>query len=76
MVGNEVSAESLAALGGQSSGTDEADALEGAEHARILVEDCRRMLIGSTQLPIGAWGLIDADPRLVVDIKSFLQSLA
>lgn len=63
MVGNEVSAESLAALGGQTAGTDETDALEGAEHARILVEDCRRMLIGSTQLPIGAWGLIDADPR-------------
>lgn len=62
MAGNEVSPESFSALGGQSGAVDETDALEGAEHARILVEDCRRLLVGSTQLPIGAWGLIDADP--------------
>ncbi|KAJ6640021.1 Phosphatidylinositide phosphatase SAC2 [Pseudolycoriella hygida] len=34
----------------------------GAEHARLLVEDCRRLLLGSAQYPVGAWGLIDADP--------------
>lgn len=61
MLGNSVSAESLSALGGQT-GSDESDAIESAEHARLLVEDCRRMLLGSAQLPIGAWGLIDADP--------------
>lgn len=60
MLGNHVSAESLTALGGgqQSSQVQDEDALEGAEHARLLVEDCRRMLLGSSQLPIGAWGLI------------------
>lgn len=63
MLGNHVSAESVNALGGQSMVPDETDALEGAEHARLLVEDCRRMLLGSAQYPIGAWGLIDADPK-------------
>lgn len=62
MLGNHVSTESLNALGGQTV-PDESDALEGAEHARLLVEDCRRMLLGSAQYPIGAWGLIDADPK-------------
>jgi phosphatidylinositol 4-phosphatase len=61
MLGNNVSAESLSALGGQQ-GQDENDASESAEHARLLVEDCRRMLLGTSMLPIGAWGLIDADP--------------
>lgn len=62
MLGDIVSSESLSTLGGQAQGQDETDALESAEHARLLVEDCRRMLLGSTDLPIGAWGLIDADP--------------
>ncbi|XP_053678943.1 phosphatidylinositide phosphatase SAC2 [Anopheles nili] len=63
MLGNNVSPESVSALGGsQSAATDETDALEGAEHARLLVEDCRRLLLGTAQLPVGAWGLIDADP--------------
>jgi phosphatidylinositol 4-phosphatase len=60
MLGNNVSAESLNALGGQQ-GNDDTDAMENAEHARLLVDDCRRMLLGTT-LVIGAWGLIDADP--------------
>lgn len=76
MLGNHVSAESLAALGGPTgagaaggptgaigSAASESDALESAEHARLLVEDCRRMLLGAAQYPIGAWGLIDADPN-------------
>ncbi|XP_050079623.1 phosphatidylinositide phosphatase SAC2 isoform X2 [Anopheles maculipalpis] len=63
MLGNNVSPESVSALGGsQTAATDETDALEGAEHARLLVEDCRRLLLGTAQLPVGAWGLIDADP--------------
>ncbi|XP_055525067.1 phosphatidylinositide phosphatase SAC2-like isoform X2 [Wyeomyia smithii] len=62
MLGNTVSAESVNALGGQAGAVDETDSLEGAEHARLLVEDCRRLLLGTTQFPLGAWGLIDADP--------------
>lgn len=61
MLGNQVSAESLNVLGGQAA-PDEVDAVEGAEHAKLLVEDCRRLLLGTAQFPIGAWGLIDADP--------------
>lgn len=62
MLGNHVSAESLNALGGQVA-PDEIDTIEGAEHAKLLVEDCRRLLLGSAQCPVGAWGLIDADPK-------------
>ncbi|XP_036323807.1 phosphatidylinositide phosphatase SAC2 isoform X2 [Rhagoletis pomonella] len=61
MLGNQVSAESLNALGGQAA-PDETDALESAEQAKLLVEDCRRLLLGSAQYPVGSWGLIDADP--------------
>ncbi|XP_014098036.3 phosphatidylinositide phosphatase SAC2 isoform X1 [Bactrocera oleae] len=61
MLGNQVSAESLNALGGQAV-PDETDALEGAEQAKLLVDDCRRLLLGSAQYPVGSWGLIDADP--------------
>ncbi|XP_030370513.1 phosphatidylinositide phosphatase SAC2 isoform X1 [Scaptodrosophila lebanonensis] len=62
MLGNQVSSESLSALGGQAA-PDDTDAAEGAEHAKMLVEDCRRLLLGSEQYPVGAWGLIDAHPR-------------
>lgn len=61
MLGNQVSSESLNALGGQAA-PDDTDASEGAEHAKLLVEDCRKLLLGSAQYPVGAWGLIDADP--------------
>ncbi|XP_054747755.1 phosphatidylinositide phosphatase SAC2 isoform X3 [Anastrepha obliqua] len=61
MLGNQVSPESLNALGGQNV-PDETDALESAEQAKLLVEDCRRLLLGSAQYPVGSWGLIDADP--------------
>ncbi|XP_016971036.1 phosphatidylinositide phosphatase SAC2 isoform X1 [Drosophila rhopaloa] len=61
MLGNQVSSESLNALGGQA-GPDENDGTENAEHAKLLVEDCRRLLLGTAQYPVGAWGLIDADP--------------
>ncbi|XP_017007574.2 phosphatidylinositide phosphatase SAC2 isoform X5 [Drosophila takahashii] len=61
MLGNQVSSESLSALGGQA-GPDESDGTENAEHAKLLVEDCRRLLLGTAQYPVGAWGLIDADP--------------
>ncbi|XP_060646285.1 phosphatidylinositide phosphatase SAC2 isoform X2 [Drosophila nasuta] len=60
MLGNQVSSESLSALGGQAV-PDENDG-ESAEQAKMLVEDCRRLLLSSEQYPVGAWGLIDADP--------------
>ncbi|XP_034485744.1 phosphatidylinositide phosphatase SAC2 isoform X1 [Drosophila innubila] len=60
MLGNQVSSESLSALGGQA--VPEENDGESAEHAKMLVEDCRRLLLSSEQYPVGAWGLIDADP--------------
>lgn len=41
----------------------EEDDKETTETARQLVEDCRRMLLGLNELPIGSWGLINADPE-------------
>lgn len=62
MLGNHVSAESLTAFGNQSV-QDEFEGVESAEHAKLLIEDCRKILLGSTQCPLGAWGLIDGNPK-------------
>lgn len=62
MLGNPVSAESLLAMN-EGQQLVEEDATEATEHARQLVEDCRRMLLGATELPMGSWGLINADPE-------------
>ncbi|XP_026475184.1 phosphatidylinositide phosphatase SAC2 isoform X2 [Ctenocephalides felis] len=62
MLGNTVTAESLNALGGDGTGTGEVEAEAAADHARQLVDDCRRLLLGEGQLLLGAWGLIDASP--------------
>lgn len=62
MLGNPVSAESLLAMNDGQQLVEE-DATEATEHARQLVEDCRRMLLGATELPMGSWGLINADPE-------------
>lgn len=61
MLGNQITAESLSALGGQA--VPEENDFESAEQAKLLVDDCRRLLLSSEQYPVGAWGLIDADPR-------------
>lgn len=68
MLGNPVSAESLLSMDGQNVAEDDAEA---TEHARQLVEDCRRMLLGLSELPMGSWGLINADPECVSNISLF-----
>lgn len=60
MLGNPVSAESLLAMNGNNVIEDDTEA---TEQARQLVEDCRRMLLGLNELPMGSWGLINADPE-------------
>lgn len=60
-LGNPVHTEALTSFDGQNV-IDDTDA-ESTEHARQLVEDCRRMLLGLTELPMGSWGLINADPE-------------
>ncbi|ETN68075.1 suppressor of actin (sac) [Anopheles darlingi] len=60
---NTLSTDAVSTLGGtQPMVVDEIDPYDGAEHARLVVEDCRRLLLGTFQPPVGAWGLIDADP--------------
>lgn len=59
-LGNPVSAESLLSMDCQS--LVEEDDKEATEHARQLVEDCNRLLL-EPELPIGSWGLINADPE-------------
>lgn len=61
ILGNPVSTESL--LNMDTHNLVEEDVTEATEHARQLVEDCRRMLLGLTELPMGSWGLINADPE-------------
>lgn len=58
MLGNPVSAESMLSMD-----TEEEDIAEATEHARQLVEDCRRLLLGLNELPMGSWGLINDDPE-------------
>lgn len=61
MLGNQISADSLSALGGQA--VPEENDIESAEQAKMFVDDCRRLLLSAEQYPVGAWGLIDADPK-------------
>lgn len=61
MLGNPVSTESLLSMDNQN--LVEEDATEATEHALLLVDDCRRMLLGCDELPMGSWGLINADPE-------------
>ncbi|GLH05859.1 Phosphatidylinositide phosphatase SAC1 [Gryllus bimaculatus] len=57
MLGNIVSEDLLS----QEKADDE-DASATAEHVKLLIEDCKKMLISDTDMILGAWGLIDADP--------------
>lgn len=43
---------------------DEEDNLATAEHVKLLIEDCKKMLISQPEQVVGAWGLINADPAL------------
>lgn len=61
LLGEPVNAESILSMDSQNM--IEEDDKEATETARQLVEDCRRMLLGLTELPMGSWGLINADPE-------------
>ncbi|XP_063228378.1 phosphatidylinositide phosphatase SAC2 [Bacillus rossius redtenbacheri] len=58
MLGNPVSADLLV----QDKGADEEDSAATAEHVKLVIEDCKKMLISDVDIVLGAWGLIDADP--------------
>ncbi|XP_072393622.1 phosphatidylinositide phosphatase SAC2 isoform X3 [Diabrotica undecimpunctata] len=40
----------------------EEDNVITAEHVKLLIEDCKKMLINQPEQVVGAWGLINADP--------------
>jgi hypothetical protein len=46
----------------QEKNDDEVDSAATAEHVKLLIEDCKKMLITDTDIILGAWGLINADP--------------
>lgn len=58
MLGNPVSEEEFAS---EKPGEEEESA-NTAEHVKLLIEDCKKMLISDSSMILGAWGLIDADP--------------
>ncbi|XP_069695260.1 phosphatidylinositide phosphatase SAC2 isoform X2 [Periplaneta americana] len=58
MLGNPVSEDMFS----QEKTEDEVDSAATAEHVKLLIEDCKKMLISDTEVILGAWGLIDADP--------------
>jgi hypothetical protein len=46
----------------EKSETDSEDMNATAEHVKILIEDCKKLLVSESEVVLGAWGLIDADP--------------
>lgn len=44
-----------------SQGESEEDTAS-VEHVKVLLEDCKKLLLADTSMVLGAWGLIDNDP--------------
>ena len=42
--------------------TEEEDNAATAIHVKLLIEDCKKLLINNPENILGSWGLIDADP--------------
>jgi hypothetical protein len=60
-LGNPVSEDVFS----QEKTDDEVDSAATAEHVKLVIEDCKKMLISDTDFILGAWGLIDSDPVYV-----------
>ncbi|XP_071556222.1 phosphatidylinositide phosphatase SAC2 isoform X1 [Temnothorax nylanderi] len=56
MLGNSVSEEVFLER------TDEEDNAATAIHVKLLIEDCKKLLIPDPEIILGSWGVIDADP--------------
>ncbi|XP_029034704.1 phosphatidylinositide phosphatase SAC2 isoform X1 [Osmia bicornis bicornis] len=56
MLGNAVSEEVFLER------TEEEDNAATAVHVKLLIEDCKKLLIPDPEVILGSWGLIDADP--------------
>lgn len=62
MLGNSVSEEVFLER------TDEEDNAATAIHVKLLIEDCKKLLIPDPEIILGSWGVIDADPVYVLNI--------
>ncbi|XP_043502964.1 phosphatidylinositide phosphatase SAC2 isoform X2 [Polistes fuscatus] len=56
MLGNAISEEVF------QERTEEEDNAATAVHVKLLIEDCKKLLIPDPEVILGSWGLIDADP--------------
>ncbi|KAG7200666.1 hypothetical protein KM043_001219 [Ampulex compressa] len=56
MLGNSISEEIF------QERTEEEDNAATAIHVKLLIEDCKKLLIPDPEIILGSWGLIDADP--------------
>ncbi|XP_076630821.1 phosphatidylinositide phosphatase spermathreecae isoform X2 [Colletes latitarsis] len=56
MLGNSVNEEVF------QERTEEEDNAATAIHVKLLIEDCKKLLIPDPEAILGSWGLIDADP--------------
>ncbi|KAF4532641.1 hypothetical protein B566_EDAN009822 [Ephemera danica] len=61
MLGNAVSVEVLSGVE-RGGAADAEDLAATAEHVKLLMEDCKKLLVSENDVVLGAWGLIDADP--------------
>lgn len=59
MLGNSVSEEVFLER------TEEEDNAATAVHVKLLIEDCKKLLIPDPEIILGSWGVIDADPMYV-----------
>lgn len=59
MLGNSVNEEVF------QERTEEEDNAATAIHVKLLIEDCKKLLIPDPEVILGSWGLIDADPVYV-----------
>ncbi|KAJ8920227.1 hypothetical protein NQ315_011888 [Exocentrus adspersus] len=59
MLGNYVSEDEFNET---KSSHYEEDSIATAEHVKLLIEECKKMLINDPEQVVGAWGLINADP--------------
>jgi len=57
MLGHEVSEDVFA----DGKGADDEDVAATAEHVKMLLDDCKKLLINDPSEVLGTWGLIDAD---------------
>ena len=64
MLGNPVTEDLSVLSTSQPQAMDEDDSVlvEKEENLKLLIDECKKMLITEPEDCLGAWGLIDADP--------------